>query len=208
MKTEDLKAKGLTDEQIAYVFAENGKDIKREQDKVTSITEERDKLKGENSALTASASAHEKELEERDKQLTALKSVDAAGLQAKIVELEEANKTAEKTRKKELDDAQKAHAAEIMKMKRETDTREFMGKHKFVNELTRDALMTKLESALDDPVNAGKSRQELLDALVAGEDGKPRTDIFAAPPNPNQVNIPPVGTVPEGLAKYVPPKVI
>ena len=33
MKTEELKAKGLTDEQIAYVMAENGKDVKREKDK-------------------------------------------------------------------------------------------------------------------------------------------------------------------------------
>ena len=29
MKTEDLKAQGLTDEQIAFVMAENGKDINR-----------------------------------------------------------------------------------------------------------------------------------------------------------------------------------
>ena len=33
MKTEELKAQGLTEEQITFVMAENGKDIKREQDK-------------------------------------------------------------------------------------------------------------------------------------------------------------------------------
>lgn len=33
MKTEDLKTQGLTDEQIAFVMAENGKDVKREKDK-------------------------------------------------------------------------------------------------------------------------------------------------------------------------------
>ena len=32
MKTEDLKAQGLTDEQIQFVFAENSKDIKKLQD--------------------------------------------------------------------------------------------------------------------------------------------------------------------------------
>lgn len=32
MKTEDLKAQGLTDEQIQFVFAENSKDIKKYQD--------------------------------------------------------------------------------------------------------------------------------------------------------------------------------
>jgi hypothetical protein len=30
MKTVDLKAQGLTDEQITFVMAENGKDINRE----------------------------------------------------------------------------------------------------------------------------------------------------------------------------------
>ena len=37
MKTEDLKAQGLTAEQIAFVMAENGKDIKREQVLQTSL---------------------------------------------------------------------------------------------------------------------------------------------------------------------------
>ena len=32
MKTEDLKAKGLTEDQISFVLAENGKDIKTLQD--------------------------------------------------------------------------------------------------------------------------------------------------------------------------------
>ena len=36
MKTEDLKSHGLTDEQIVYVMAENGKDVKREKDKADS----------------------------------------------------------------------------------------------------------------------------------------------------------------------------
>lgn len=31
MKTEDLKAQGLTDEQIAFVMAENGKDINQKE---------------------------------------------------------------------------------------------------------------------------------------------------------------------------------
>ena len=29
MKTEDLKAQGLTDEQVNFVMAENGKDLKK-----------------------------------------------------------------------------------------------------------------------------------------------------------------------------------
>ncbi len=39
MKTEDLKAQGLTDEQIKFIMSENGKDIAVEQAKITAETE-------------------------------------------------------------------------------------------------------------------------------------------------------------------------
>lgn len=45
MKTEELKAQGLTDEQISFVMAENGKDIGKIQKKLDDITTERDKEK-------------------------------------------------------------------------------------------------------------------------------------------------------------------
>ena len=45
MKTEDLKSHGLTDEQIAYVMAENGKDVKREKDKADSYKNQLDTAK-------------------------------------------------------------------------------------------------------------------------------------------------------------------
>ena len=40
MKTEDLKEKGLTDEQIAYVMAENGKSISKLQDETKKLKDE------------------------------------------------------------------------------------------------------------------------------------------------------------------------
>ena len=42
MKTEDLKSHGLTDEQIAFVMAENGKDVKREKDKADNYKSQLD----------------------------------------------------------------------------------------------------------------------------------------------------------------------
>ena len=45
MKTEDLKAKGFTDEQIAFVMAENGKDVKREKDKADTYKSQLDTAK-------------------------------------------------------------------------------------------------------------------------------------------------------------------
>jgi len=45
MKTEELKAKGLTEEQISFVMSENGKDIKAEQDKYAVLEAEKNNYK-------------------------------------------------------------------------------------------------------------------------------------------------------------------
>lgn len=45
MKTEELKAQGLTQDQINFVMAENGKDIDKIQKKLDDMTVERDKEK-------------------------------------------------------------------------------------------------------------------------------------------------------------------
>lgn len=45
MKTEELKAQGLTDEQISFVMAENGKDIGKVQKKLEDMTADRDNEK-------------------------------------------------------------------------------------------------------------------------------------------------------------------
>ena len=47
MKTEDLKKLGLTQEQIDAIMAENGKDIKAEQDKAEGLKKERDSLQSQ-----------------------------------------------------------------------------------------------------------------------------------------------------------------
>ena len=38
MKTEELKAQGLTEEQISFVMAENGKDLKKLQKENDNLT--------------------------------------------------------------------------------------------------------------------------------------------------------------------------
>lgn len=54
MNTAELKEKGLTDEQIAYVMAENGKDIKKVKTDLENMTAERDneKLRADNAEET------------------------------------------------------------------------------------------------------------------------------------------------------------
>lgn len=88
MKREDLKALGLTDEQIEKVMAENGKDIeKHKADAETNKTEA--------AGLKSQLEAANGTIAERNKQLDELKKVDPAALQAKITELQTANTEAE-----------------------------------------------------------------------------------------------------------------
>ena len=51
MKTEDLQAQGLNEDQIKYVFAENGKDIAAEKKRADTAEKDRDSWK--NRAETA-----------------------------------------------------------------------------------------------------------------------------------------------------------
>lgn len=66
MRTEDLQAKGLTQEQIDFVFTEHGKEI-------NAIKDERDKIKDQ--------------LNEAQKTLKSFEGVDVSELQSKITEL-------------------------------------------------------------------------------------------------------------------------
>lgn len=54
MNTEELKKQGLTDDQIKFVMAENGKDLKKQQKENEEITADRDnwKLKAESAEET------------------------------------------------------------------------------------------------------------------------------------------------------------
>lgn len=60
MKTEELKAKGLTDEQITFVMAENGKDLKTLQDENALLKTEKAQLENDKKVIT-------KEKEDKEK---------------------------------------------------------------------------------------------------------------------------------------------
>lgn len=66
MKTEDLQAKGLSQEQIDFVMAENGKDV---------------------NAIKAERDGYKTQLDTAQASLKAMEGVDAAGLQTKVTEL-------------------------------------------------------------------------------------------------------------------------
>ena len=83
MKTEDLKAKGLTDDQISYVMAENGKDLKTIQDENTQLKEDKTKLEADKGAL-------EKEKADKEKIISDLKegTITKEEYNQKVQELE------------------------------------------------------------------------------------------------------------------------
>lgn len=75
MKTEFLTELGLTEDQIKSIMAENGKDIKREQDKAVKLESERDNYK--------------EQLETAQTALKDFDGVDVKELQSKISKLDE-----------------------------------------------------------------------------------------------------------------------
>lgn len=87
MKTEDLKAKGLTDEQITFVMAENGKDLKALQDENANLKTEKSQLENDKKVL-------EKEKGEKEKAIADLQknTITTEEYNKKIKEIEEASK--------------------------------------------------------------------------------------------------------------------
>lgn len=67
MKTEDLKAKGLSDEQINFVMEENGKDIKTLQDENATLKSEKSQLENDKKVLEKEKGDKEKALADLQK---------------------------------------------------------------------------------------------------------------------------------------------
>lgn len=64
MKTEDLKAQGLTDEQVTFVMAENGKDLKAVQDENAVLKTEKMQLENDKKVLEKEKGDKEKALKD------------------------------------------------------------------------------------------------------------------------------------------------
>lgn len=89
MKTEDLKALGLTDEQIQQVFAMNGADLKREKDRADGL---QTKLKTAQDGLAA------------------FDGVDVEGLKGQIAALKQEKADLKAAHQRQLDDLAQANA--------------------------------------------------------------------------------------------------
>ena len=143
MKTEDLKAQGLTDEQISFVMAENGKDLK--------------KLQKENETLTTDRDAWKEKAETAEETLKGFDGIDPAEMQAKIDEY-----------KQKAEDAEKEYNRKIAERDFEdtltTAIKEANGKNaKAIRALLDTESLMKSRNQKDDVKKA-------LDALKAAED--------------------------------------
>lgn len=122
MKTEDLQALGLTEEQVKKVFELNGKDLKAEQKKTEKAEEERDSWKER-------ADTAEKTLKDFD-------GVDVDGLNQQIKDWKEKAEQAEKDYAQKLYDRDFADALNVE-----------MEKFKFTSEAAKKAIMAEVKEA-------------------------------------------------------------
>lgn len=122
MKTEDLKAQGLTDEQISFVMAENGKDLK--------------KLQKENENLATDRDTWKEKAETAEEALKGFEGIDPAQVQAQLAEYKKKAEDAEKDRDQKLHERDFADA-----LKAELDG------VKFTSEAARKAVMADIKEA-------------------------------------------------------------
>lgn len=96
MKTEDLKAQGLTDDQISYVMAENGKDLK--------------KLQKENENLTTDRDNWKTKAEAAEETLKGFEGIDPTQIQAELATWKQKAQEAEQNAQKQIYDRDFADA--------------------------------------------------------------------------------------------------
>ena len=162
MKTEFLKSLGLSDEIIAQIQAESGKDVQAEKDKTKKVNDDL-------TAMAARIGEYETKIKDFEKQ-------DAAGLAAKIEELQ-----------KGIDDRKATDDKAIHDKNLSDRLDKVTGERKYLNEFTRKGILSEFTAAVEDKANAGKSDTDLFDALTKDRDG-----IFESK---NTVNIPGVSTI-------------
>lgn len=122
MKTEELKAQGLTEEQISFVMAENGKDLK--------------KLQKENDNLSADRDTWKEKAEAAETTLKGFEGVDLEMMQKELSDWKQKATEAEKSAQAQLYERDFADALKT----------EFEG-IKFSSEAAKRAIMAEVKEA-------------------------------------------------------------
>lgn len=94
MKTEELKSKGLTQEQIDFVMAVNGKDLKQLQDDNKTLTKDRDDWKKKAETAEDERDTYKGQLETANTTLEKFKNIDPDKIADEIETYKKAAETA------------------------------------------------------------------------------------------------------------------
>lgn len=122
MKTDELKAWGLTDEQSEKVMAQYGKDVS--------------KLQKENEKLTADRDNWKQKAEAAEETLKKFDGVDLEGMKAEVDNW-----------KAKAENAEKDYAAQIAKRDFDDALKEEIGGYKFTSEAAKKAIMAEIREA-------------------------------------------------------------
>ena len=123
MKTEDLLEKGLTQEQVNFVMQENGKDLKKLQKEVDTLTVERDNFK-----------------ERAETAETTLKGFDGKSLEEIIKERDDWKKKAE--------DTVKDYAAKEAEREKQDLLKEAFADIEFTSNAAKNAIMAQIAESV------------------------------------------------------------
>ena len=139
MKTEDLQAKGLTQEQIDFVMAENGKDLK--------------KLQKENENLTADRDTWKEKAETAETTLKSFDGIDPDKIQSELKEWQQKAADAEKNAQQQIYDRDFADALkaelEDVKFTSEAAKRDVMSQIKAAELKLKDGKILGLSDLID-----------------------------------------------------------
>ena len=122
MKTEELKAQGLTDEQVNFVMAENGKDLK--------------KLQKENENLTHDRDTWKEKAETAENTLKGFEGVDLETMQRELSDW-----------KKKAEDAEKNAQAQIYERDFNDALKTELESVKFSSEAAKRAIMAEIKES-------------------------------------------------------------
>lgn len=172
MKREDLQAKGLTDEQIDFVMAENGKDVEKVKTKLTAAETARDDYK--------------EQLEAANTTIQGYKEMDIEGIKKSVTDWE----TKYNTDTKALQDKLDGQAYDFA-------LKEFVNGYQFTSDLVKEAVIAQLkakEFKLNDGKFLGaddfmKQLKEANPSAFVDEEQKPQPKIIipgAGKPTPGQ----------------------
>ena len=130
MKREDLQAKGLTDEQIDFVMAENGKDVEKVKTKLTAAETARD--------------GYKEQLESANETIQSYKDMDIDGIKRSNADWEAKYNADTKALQDRLDGQAYDFAL-----------KEFVNGYQFTSDLVKEAVIAQLK-AKEFKLNDGK----------------------------------------------------